>query len=178
MQEFIQKIPGRFWGYAYCHPRSEKTVAQALAAAGIPCYLPLMPKARLHHGSKVVSSVPMIPGYIFLAADDLERSDLKRREKRIVRIELLRDPCGEELLISELNVLRHFELIAQTEKVQVNPGLQTGDKVRIVSGELQGLETIVVRRDDDHDAIVVNLTLLEQSVEYTVSAEMLKKITE
>jgi len=178
MQDFIQKIDGKYWGYAYCRPRSEKVVAQALAAGGITGYLPLMPKARLHHGSKVISHVPMIPGYIFLAADDLGRSDIRCREKHIVHVELLRNPDSEAVLISELNVLRHFEVIAQTERVLVNPGLQTGDKVLITAGELKGMETFVVRRDDDHNAIIVNLTMLEHSVEYPVSAEMLKKITE
>ena len=175
--EYIRKLAGKYWGYAHLRPRSEKLVARNFAANGIAFYLPLVPQARLHHGSKVVTHIPMIPGYIFLAADDLERCDLKRSEKHIVQIELLREPHGEEVFISELNALRRFELLGQSEKVLINPGIQSGDKVLITGGPLKGLETIVVRREDDTDSIVVNLTILNRSIEYPVSAGELKKIT-
>jgi len=174
----IRKQPGKYWGYAHLRPRSEKLVARRLEAEGIAFYLPLLPKARLHHGSKVVAEIPMIPGYIFLAADDLERSDLKRSEKHIVQIELVRDEYGEEKFISELNALRRFELLGRSEKILINPGIQRGDTVRITDGPLKGLETIVVRREDDTDSIVVNLTILNKSVEYPVSAAALKKIAD
>jgi len=175
---FIKKIPDRFWGYGYLRPRSEKTVAAKLAAGGMVHYLPLMPRVRLHHGTKVVSQVPMIAGYVFLCLDDEERSELKRVEEKFVQIELLRDPHSEKVLIAELNALRQCELLAREAPVLVNPGIQKGDRVLITSGPLKGLETDVLRREDgSDDVIIVNLTLLNTRVEYPVSAEMLKLIT-
>ncbi len=175
---FIEKMPGRFWGYGYLRPRSEKTVAAKLAGAGMVYYLPLKPLARLHHGSRVVSLVPMIPGYVFVCLDDEERSELKRAEAKFVRIELLRDPYSETILVAELNALHQCELLSREAPVLVNPGIQRGDKVLITSGPLKGLETDVLRREDgSDDVIIVNLTLLNTRVEYPVSAEMLKRIT-
>ena len=176
--EHIEKLADKYWGYAHLRPRSEKAVARNLAARGIKFYLPLVPRARLHHGSKVVTEVPMIAGYIFLALDDFERSDLKCAEKHIVQIELLRSPGSEKIFISELNALRRFELLARTEKVLINPGIRRGDKVLITDGSLAGLETIVVRREDDVESIVVNLTILNKSVEYIVPAGELVKIAD
>ena len=75
---FIEKQAGRYWGFAYLRPRTEKKVAEKLAGLNYPVYLPLVNKARLHHGTKVVTSFPMIPSYIFLAAGDLERTELKK----------------------------------------------------------------------------------------------------
>lgn len=174
---FIERIPNRFWGFAYLRPRTEKKVAESLAGQSVPSYLPTVNKARLHHGTKIVTPFPMIPGYIFLAADDQERTALKRAEKNFVQIELLRESPEEDRLISELNALRRFEILAQTEEVFVNPGIQRGDKVIVTEGELKGLEAEVLRRDDAHNAIIINLTLLGLTVGYPVPADQLKKIT-
>ena len=174
---FIEKTPDRYWGFAYLRPRTEKKVAEKLAGMDVPVYLPLVNKARLHHGTKVVTSFPMIPSYIFLAAGDLERTELKKHEKEFVQIELLREKSEEETLIRELNALRKFEILAQTEDVLINPGIQHGDKVIVTQGPLKGLETEVIRREDQKNAIVINITILEKTVEYLVSADMLKKLT-
>ena len=88
---FIEMTPDRCWGFAYLKPRTEKKVADHLVGLGIPSYLPLINKARLHHGTKIVTPIPMFPGYLFLAASDQERSELKRLEKSFVHIELLRN---------------------------------------------------------------------------------------
>lgn len=120
----------------------------------------------------------MIPGYIFLAAGNPERTELKKSEREFVRIELLREISEEKTLIRELNALRQFEILAQTEEVHVNPGIQHGDKVLVTQGPLKGLETEVIRREDQRNAIVINITILEKTVEYLVSADMLKRITD
>ena len=174
---FIEKTANRFWGFAYLRPRTEKKVAEILAGREVPHYLPLVNRARLHHGTKIVTPVPMIPGYIFLAASDPDRTELKRTEKNFVQIELLRDEPLEGTLIRELNALRQFEILAQTEEVLVNPGIQRGDKVLVTQGPLKGLETEVIRRDDNRNSIIINVTILERTVEYPVSADELKKIT-
>ena len=174
---YIEKTADRYWGFAYLRPRTEKKVAEKLAGLNFPVYLPLVNKARLHHGTKIVTPFPMIPGYIFLAAGDLERTELKKHEKEFVQIELLREKSEEETLIRELNALHQFEILAQTEEVHVNPGIQHGDKVVITQGALKGLETEVIRREDQKNAIVINITILEKTVEYLVPADMLKKLT-
>lgn len=174
---FIEKQTERFWGFAYLRPRTEKKVAEKLAGLNYPVYLPLVNKARLHHGTKIVTPFPMIPGYIFLAASDFERTELKKHEKELVQIELLREKSEEETLIRELNALRQFEILAQTEEVLINPGIQHGDKVLVTQGPLKGLETEVIRREDQKDAIVINITILEKTIEYLVSADMLRKLT-
>ena len=174
---YIEKTADRYWGFAYLRPRTEKKVAEKLAGMDVPVYLPLVNKARLHHGTKVVTALPMIPSYIFLAAGDQERTELKKTVKEFVNIELLRETHEEDTLIRELNALHQFEILAQSEEVLVNPGIQHGDKVLVTQGPLKGLETEVIRREDQKNAIVINITILEKTVEYLVSADILKKIT-
>ena len=174
---FIEKTPDRSWGFAYLKPRTEKKVAEHLAGRGVPCYLPVINKARLHHGTKIVTPIPMFPGYIFLALGEQERSELKRSEKNFVHIELLRNDVEEEQLVRELNNLHLIELETAGREVFINPGIQRGDKVIVTQGAMKGLEAEVIRRDDNRNAIIINVTILERTVEYPVSVDELKKIT-
>ncbi len=174
----IEKAPGRYWGFAYVRVHAEKKVQATLISMGIPQYLPTLPKARIHHSTKIVSDIPMIPGYIFLCASDNERTELRRREKRLVTVELLRNECQENAFVAELNALRQCEILAREEPVLVNPDIVPGDEVLITSGHLQGLKTTVRARDNEQDVIIVNLTILNKHVEYPVSAQTLQKITE
>ena len=174
--EDIRKHPERSWGYAYVRPRTEKKVKLSLDNRGFPCYLPLMPQARMHHTSKVISYLPMIPGYVFLSLTDDERRELKASEKHIVQIELLRETEKEEIFIRELNILKRCELLAKDEPVLINPEISVGDDVLVTDGPLSGLQAKVLRRADDTNSIILNLTMLNSHIEYPVSAEMLKKI--
>jgi hypothetical protein len=136
--EEIGKIPERYWGYAYVKPRTEKKLKSALEARSIPCFLPLIPKARMHHATKVVSFLPMIPGYVFLSVTDEERRELKISEKHIVQIELLRESSSEKTFIEELNILKRCEILAQSEPVLINPEIAAkcdGGHVEDIRGE-------------------------------------------
>ena len=42
---------------------------------------------------------------------------------------------------------------------------------------MKGLQAEVIRRDDNRNAIIINVTILERTVEYPVSADELKKLT-
>lgn len=145
---------------------------------GLPVYLPLYPKARMHHSTKVISYVPMLPGYIFLSAGEMERSELRRREKHIVKLELLRDPLQEGRLLTDLQALRQCEELSKDAPILVKPEIVKGDTVQITQGPLKGLQTQVLRREGEDDAVIINLTMLNTHIAYPVSAETLKKITE
>ncbi len=177
MNHIIQKNPGRFWGFAYLWPRTEKLMERRLRGAGIDCYLPLLPKARVHHSTKIITEIPMIPGYIFLCVDDRERYELKRQEPKFVQIELLREEHQENRFIQELNALRQCEQLAREAPILVNPDIMAGDKVLVTAGALKGLVTDVVRREDGQNLIVINITILNRHVEYSVPSETLSKIT-
>ena len=117
----------------------------------------------------------MLPGYIFLCISDEERRELKTVEKQIVQIELLREEHLEEEFINELNILKRCEALAQTLPVVINPEIVAGDKVTIISGPLQGLETTVESRSETSDKVIINLMMLNVNITCPISAENLKK---
>ena len=174
----ITKQPDRYWGYAYVRYRTEKKLAEKLQNSGITCYLPTIPHAYMMHYTKVITQLPMFPTYLFLCMNREDATDLRYREKQIRRIDLQFDEGWEDTLIGELKALQQCELLAQQAPILINPGIQTGDKVLVKAGALKGLVTDVIRRDDEHDSIIVNVTILNQHVEYPISAAELKKITE
>ncbi|MBR2364838.1 MAG: hypothetical protein IKA79_06520 [Lentisphaeria bacterium] len=173
----ILKQENRFWGFAYVKPKTEKKVWQNLQSKGIISYLPLVPKARLHHSTKIVTQMPLLASYVFLCLDDEERRELKRTEKEIVQIELLREERQEEEFIKELNILTKCEELAKSSPVVVNPDIVAGDDVLIISGPLKGLQTKVLHRDANTDGIVINLPLFNTHIECSLPAGELKKIT-
>ena len=173
----FRKIPEKYWGYGYVRPRTEKKVKEMLDSRGIVSYLPLRPKARMHHSSKVVSYLPMLPGYIFLCMSDDERRNAKISEKNFVRIELIREEIGERIFLEELKALKCSEELAMREPVFINPGITSGDEVEVISGPLAGLKTQAVRRADEIGSIIINLPMLNLHIAYPVSAETLKKLT-
>ncbi len=174
----IIKQQDRYWGFAYVRYRAEKKVAERLQASGITCYLPTVPHAYMMHRTKVITQIPMFPCYLFLQIARENATELRYTEKQISRIDLQFDPLKEDVLIQELKILQQCELMAREKPVRINPGIQSGDKVLVTQGPLKGLVTDVIRRDDSHDAIIINVTMLEQHLEFPVSAGELKKITE
>ena len=108
----------------------------------------------------------------------MERSELRRREKHIVKLELLRDPLQEGRLLTDLQALRQCEELSKDAPILVKPEIVKGDTVQITSGPLKGLQTQVLRREGEDDTVIINLTMLNTHIAYPVSAETLKKITE
>lgn len=157
-------------------PKTEKKVWETLKGRGVVCYLPLVPKARMHHYTKIVTQVPMLASYVFLCVDDEERREIKKDIKEIVQIELLRENGTEEQFIRDLNVLKRCEELAKDRPVLVKPEIVAGDDVLVISGPLKGQQVKVLRRDDHTESIIINLTLLNTHIEYPISAEDLKKI--
>ena len=107
-----------------------------------------------------------------------DATELRYKEKQILQINLQYDELKENILIRELQTLQRCEIMAKNSPVYVNPGILPGDKVLIKSGSLKGLIAEVIRRDDDNNLIVINITILDQHLEFPVSASELKKIIE
>lgn len=174
----IEKQNNSHWGFAYVRYRAEKKLAKQLQNSGILCYLPTVPSAHMMHYTKIITQVPMFPCYLFLCMNREDATVLRYREKQISRIDLQFDEAKESVLIEELKALQQCELLAQSSPVYINPGIQPGDKVLVKEGTLKGLVADVIRRDDHTDMIVINITMLNQRLEFPISAGELKRITE
>ena len=106
---FIEKTANRFWGFAYLRPRTEKKVAEKLAGLNFPVYLPLINKARLHHGTKIVTPFPMFLLPFFLEEVLFGQIPSRAFSIPFVRGHWLQERCSRKSLETTLLFLFHDE---------------------------------------------------------------------
>lgn len=145
---------------------------QHLALRGIEHYLPLYRAQRKwSDGSRVTLDLPLFPGYLFV------------RIKRTDRVSVLQIPgvvaivggTGREpqpMSDSEINALRTGLLLRRAEP---HPLLTVGQRARIASGVLAGMEGVILQRKN-HLRIVLTVDLVRQSVSVEVDIRELEPL--
>jgi transcription antitermination factor NusG len=134
---------GQWWA-VYTMSRQEKMLMRKLYAKQIPYYSPLVERRfRSPNGRARTTYEPLFPNYVFLFANEMQRHAAMATNcvSRCLQVpdqaELVRDLRRIQLLISS-----GAALTPETR-------LQAGDRVRVKSGPLKGVEGVVVRRENE-----------------------------
>lgn len=160
------------WFAVYTTCRHEKRVATYFEQRAIEHYLPLYrSQRRWKDGSKVVLDQPLFPGYVFVHIG---------REQRVPVLEVpgvlwVVGKSGSQptpLPEYEVETLRSA---LDPMRVEPYPLLAAGQRVRIRSGALSGIEGIVVRLKSSF-RVVITLELIMQSIAVEVNADDLEPI--
>jgi transcription antitermination factor NusG len=161
------------WFAVYTSPRHEKRIAQYLMQREIEHYLPLYhPRRRWSDGSMVTLDLPLFPGYIFVRTD-------RRERVRVLRVPgVLAFVCGTgrqpaSLPEAEIDALRSGLHLRRAEP---HPLLTVGQRARIRSGALAGMEGVVVRKKNNL-RVVLTLDLILQSVAVEVDGDELESVS-
>lgn len=157
----IDSIPEHRWYPVYCRSNKEKKLIEYAVRKGISCYLPEMERYRITRGHRITTMVPMFTGYCFLCVSRQENWDIKKSQYAIRMLPV--DDGNEPDLISELNIVRTFENLAKTQKVEFRPELTPGKRVVVTQGKLLGIEGIIKRRKNKMK-VIVNLDFLGYSL--------------
>jgi transcription antitermination factor NusG len=158
----LHVFPDRHWCLIQTRPRNEKWTFRALVAEQRIVYLPLLTKVEVHNRSRRETLLPMFPGYLFACLDRDERSAVGAN-RCVWRVQTLSE-VEEMSLIRDLKIVRMCELQSAEHELVINPGLQSGDMVRIKSGAFKGQDAIVIRRVDAL-SVIINLDFLGRSVD-------------
>ncbi len=158
---------GLAWMALHTRPRAEKVVARRLELLGVPFYLPLRPSVRRYTRKVVTFQVPLLTSYVFAALDHESRLAVLRTQ-RVVRTIFVDD---EELFLHELRQIYVASRVA--EELTVTDYDPTGRRVRILTGPLAGVEGLV-RERRNRRVLVLNITLLQRSVQVNVDLEHTK----
>jgi transcription antitermination factor NusG len=155
------------WCAIYTRHQHEKAIAQMLSAKGLEVFLPLYNATRRWKDRSVRLSLPSFPCYLFLRG-------MKERRLEVVTtpgIVSILSINGEVATIPESEVESVRRAIERGNRVEPHPFLRSGDRVRVISGALQGLEGILVRKKNLY-RLVLSVEILERSaaVEVDVSA--------
>lgn len=138
----------RNWWLVYTKARQEKALARQLLLREIPYYLPLVPKDNLIRGRRVRSHLPLFTGYMFLFADETERTQ-SLTTNRISQIHMVTDPLQ---LLYDLQQIHR--LIAADALLTLERKLAPGQVVRVRTGPFKGTTGVLVSRRGDTKLLV------------------------
>jgi transcription antitermination factor NusG len=151
--------------------RRELAVAEYLRGQGYEWFLPLYKcKKRWSDRIKEVE-LPLFPGYLFCRFDPQWRLPILTIPGVIQVVGNNRQPAP----VDEQEITSIRTLIASGAQNQPWPFLEVGDKVRIESGPLSGLEGLLVEFRGSH-RLVLSVTLLQRSVAVELHSAVVKSL--
>ncbi len=164
-----EQAEGRWWAL-YTLPRREKELMRRLRGMGIWHYCPLMcRKYQSPAGRARTVWVPLFPSYVFLLGTEMDRYQAMTTQC-VSRTLDVPDP---EELVHDLRQIRR--LIASGLPLTPEARLDPGDRVRIRSGPLMGLEGVVIRRRGQ-DRLLVAVQFLQKGASVEIADFQLERI--
>ncbi len=160
------------WYLVYSKARQEDVAAGGLVEQGYAVYLPKVRLKRRRPGGMIEVEQPLFPRYLFVAVTSSEQSISPAQYTAGVQ-KLIR--FGVEFLLVPEAVVKTLILHEDPETGchrLVPPDLKRGDRLRIASGTLEGLEGVFEARTGK-DRVVIFLQLLGQQTRAEIPLEEL-----
>jgi transcription antitermination factor NusG len=149
------------WYAVHTRARHERIVARRLTEQGVTTFLPLVTEVHRWSDRRKSVELPLFGCYVFvrLAPSGEERL-------RVLRIDGVFKFVGARGLgtpIAEAQIDAVRTLIGQQIPWSAHPFLQIGQRVRVRGGALDGVEGILLSRNDD-DTLVVSIDAIQRSL--------------
>lgn len=162
------------WHAVYVSSRTEKKVAETLRARQIEAYVPLVKTMRQWSDRKKMVELPLLTGYVFVNIAPAQ-NDAVAQTKGVVSFV---KSGGKIALVRDVEIDRLKQLVAlgyQIEADGIKRTYKEGDKVKISSGVLKGIEGYVVD-GKEHKQIEVLLESIGQCIRVKLPGELLLSI--
>lgn len=160
-----------YWYAVYTYPRHEKSVAERLESNGVETFLPTFTTESQWKDRRVKIEVPVFPGYVFVRMSSAQRGKVLSAPGVIRVLSLGGVPIP--LDDSEIEGIRLC--LDRGMKLEPHPFLEVGDRVRVRSGQLAGLEGRISQRKNKR-RLIVPLTLINQSMAVEIDAYLLESL--
>ncbi|HXN73366.1 MAG TPA: UpxY family transcription antiterminator [Candidatus Acidoferrales bacterium] len=153
------------WFALQVRTRHESGVANYLVGQGYESFLPLY-KCRKRWSDRVKEvQTPLFPGYLFCRFDPQDRLPIMKTPGVMQIVGVNRVPIP----VDEVEISAIQTLVASGIPNQPWPFLQVGERVRIESGSLSGLEGILMDFKGTQ-RLVLSITLLQRSVSVEIDS--------
>lgn len=149
------------WYALLTRARHEKVVAHRLSEAGVSAFLPLVTEVRRWSDRRKAVEFPLFSCYVFAKLPPTSQGRLKAL--RIDGVFNLVGGRGEGTPIPDEQIEAVRRLINERLPWQSHPFLRIGQRVRIRSGALEGVEGILVSRSGE-SSIVVSIDAIQRSL--------------
>jgi transcription antitermination factor NusG len=147
------------WYAAYTHANHEKRVTQQLEKRSVEHFLPLYESARRWKDRRVRLQMPLFPGYVFVKLALRDRLQLLQIPGVVQLVSFNGHPAS--LPQEDIQAIRNC--LDRGHEVEPHPYLKVGRRVRVMSGPLQGLDGIILRRKNK-TRFVLSFELIMRSV--------------
>ena len=146
-------------------------MAESLANNGFEVFLPLYDVVRQWKDRTKQLSLPLFSCYVFL------RGGLERRLSIISTpgVHSIVGIAGQPAAIPQVEIDAIRKVVESSLRVEPHPFLRCGDRVRVTSGPLAGVEGILVRKKN-LSRLVLSAELLEKSVAVEVDAFRVERL--
>ena len=137
--------PKKKWHAVYVSSRTEKKITDLLNNKGIEAYVPIIKTMRQWSDRKKMVELPLLNGYVFVKINSAENEKVMqtRGVVNFVRSE------GKIAVIRDVEIERLKQLVElgyHLEATSINKKYNEGDKIKISSGVLKGIEGFVVKK--------------------------------
>jgi transcription antitermination factor NusG len=149
------------WYGLHTRPRHEKIVSHRLAERGVTTFLPLVTEIHRWSDRKKSVQMPLFSCYVF-AKFVPNRVD-RLRVLRVDGVFGLVGGCGEGTPIPDAQIDAVRSLVETQLPWSSHPFLKIGQRVRIRSGALDGMEGILVSRNGDR-TLVISVEAIQRSL--------------
>jgi len=155
------------WFALQVRTRHESGITNYLRGQGYESFLPLY-KCRKRWSDRVKEvQTPLFPGYLFCRFDPQDRLPVMKIPGVMQIVGANRVPIP----VDEVEISAIRTLVASGMPNQPWPFLQVGERVRIESGSLCGLEGILMDFKGTH-RLVLSITLLQRSVSVEIDSAL------
>ena len=158
---FFPVAGGEKWFAVQTRARHEKVVAQRLTEKGIDTFLPLVRQLHRWSDRQKTVELPLFGCYVFvkLAPGNQER-------QRVLMVDgtlKLVGTMGEGTSIPDEQIDAIRTLVEQGLPYSSHPFLKIGQRVRIRSGALNGVEGVLVSRSGER-SLIISLDAIQRSL--------------
>lgn len=163
LSELAVRVPeqGPLWYAVQTRARHEKLVAYRFQESGIETFLPLVQEVHRWSDRKKVVQLPLFSCYVF--ARILPKNEDRIRLLRVDGVLSLVGKRSEGTSIPDEQIESVKLLVSGHTAWTQHPFLKVGQRVRIRSGALDGMEGILVSRDGDQ-RLVVSIDAIQRSL--------------
>jgi transcription antitermination factor NusG len=149
------------WYAVHTRARHERVVVQRLREQGVTTFLPLVTEVHRWTDRQKSVELPLFGCYVFVKLPPTGEDRL-----RVLRIDSVfrfvgARGVGTPIPDAQIDAVR--TLIGQQIPWSAHPFLQIGQRVRVRGGALDGVEGILLSRNDD-DTLVVSIDAIQRSL--------------
>src|SRR5215469_12700542 len=159
------------WYAAQTCANHEKRVMAQLGQRAVEAYLPLYESVRKWKDRRVRLELPLFPGYVFVRLPLRDRLRVVQTPSIVRLVGLNGRPIA--LADQEIETLRLK--LTRDIRVEPYPYLKVGQRVRVRTGSLYGLEGILVRKKNAV-RFVISLDLIMRSVSVEIDVAELEPL--